>query len=497
MNKRWFAVIGSQSSSASSEWNPANISGLVMDVDPSRSVYQDDAGATPATADGHLVGRLVEQVGGNAFVQATAEKKPTLKTGANGMNGKPVLQFAGAQILRAADFLTGQTGTMFFVFKPNLLDNYRILFATSDEAGTLYRWQLASCLNSTEKRWNISQRANTAQDSFGSAALTSGNSYIGCLRSDNIQYQVRTNGTLDFPFYAVGGTNTGDWFTDTPNRDNVTIGGLKHTSETFFYSGDLARILLYDRALTSAEILTVEAQLASLYGVTVATDLTDYSIILVTFDDSHESVYNKVFAYMQTKGMAGTVYETSGTIETRAEDITWAQLVEMDTAGWDIGNHTKDHYELEYYDLATQTAQIADCTNALIAHGLTRAAYHFAYPKSSFNANTEIALANIGILTARDALSDGVFEIDNPPAMYHLGMFTKWDNTSTAADEWSGILNNLYNKVLICYGHRVYDTPGAEPLAMATAEFNALMDLIAASPLRQMTITELYEILIA
>lgn len=60
-------------------------------------LYSDTAGTTPATADGTAVQRIGDQ-SGNGKHGTFAGTAPLLKTGANGINGKPVLEFTNDNV---------------------------------------------------------------------------------------------------------------------------------------------------------------------------------------------------------------------------------------------------------------------------------------------------------------------------------------------------------------------------------------------------------------
>nr|NIQ88693.1 hypothetical protein [Deltaproteobacteria bacterium] len=80
-----------------------------------------DAGVTPATADGDVVGRWEDKTANADHVnQANAAKKPTLQSGAaDRLNGHPVIRFDGIDDLLVGAFTNGgamaQPFTVFIV----------------------------------------------------------------------------------------------------------------------------------------------------------------------------------------------------------------------------------------------------------------------------------------------------------------------------------------------------------------------------------------------
>lgn len=127
-------------------------------------------------------------------------------------------------------------------------------------------------------------------------------------------------------------------------------------------------------------------------------------IILFTFDDGLVSTYAEAFPVLDAAGIMGTVYINSSTIGTDGY-LTEEQLIDLDAAGWDVGNHTATHQKLGL--LATQAeqeAEIAACRDYLDGLGLTRASHHLAFPNGSFNGDTRAACIATGMLTGRGYL---------------------------------------------------------------------------------------------
>ena len=82
-------------------------------------------------------------------------------------------------------------------------------------------------------------------------------------------------------------------------------------------------------------------------------------VIVFTFDDGDESIYENAYRIMKDYDMQGTLYLNSGTVDSNG-DMTMENLSEMYADGWEIGGHTVDHVNLP--DCTTEEArqQIAD-----------------------------------------------------------------------------------------------------------------------------------------
>ncbi len=88
----------------------------------------------------------------------------------------------------------------------------------------------------------------------GTTVLTPGQWYFVCIVSDGIVWSLYVNGVAE-DVSVVTGSNNGNWFAETPNRDNSRIGVLTRTSSAAWFAGDIAYFSIYDQGLSAREIL--------------------------------------------------------------------------------------------------------------------------------------------------------------------------------------------------------------------------------------------------
>jgi alpha-tubulin suppressor-like RCC1 family protein/peptidoglycan/xylan/chitin deacetylase (PgdA/CDA1 family) len=122
-----------------------------------------------------------------------------------------------------------------------------------------------------------------------------------------------------------------------------------------------------------------------------------------SFDDGYDQTYQEVFPYLSSVGQRATLYVRTRWVDSGGSKITLAHLQELYDAGWAIGNHTMDHIDLTTVDQATAREQIQGGYDWLVAHGLTRAARHLAYPLNATNDEVVAAAREAGMLSARGA----------------------------------------------------------------------------------------------
>jgi peptidoglycan/xylan/chitin deacetylase (PgdA/CDA1 family) len=71
--------------------------------------------------------------------------------------------------------------------------------------------------------------------------------------------------------------------------------------------------------------------------------------VLMSFDDGVPSQYVEAFGYMRQYRMRGTIYPNGNL----GGGITVPQLVEMASAGWTVGHHTRTHNNMSLQTGAT------------------------------------------------------------------------------------------------------------------------------------------------
>ncbi len=220
--------------------------------------------------DGDLVSTWNDSSGNsNNFTQAGA-KRPVLKKGLNGINGRNIIRFDGSSnLMVASNFSSTTEGSIFVVFRLSspVSTLQQQLVSSADESGNAYYFWLTGCVSNSTPIIQISQRNNdTVDDLRGSTNLGANIPILIGFISNGTSYTARYRGSNE-TFTIITGANTGDWFGDTLNRDNITIGASKRNTETRFLKGDIAEILIYPVALSTVGCITVERYLALKYGI--------------------------------------------------------------------------------------------------------------------------------------------------------------------------------------------------------------------------------------
>lgn len=248
--------------------------GLILDPSNLATLSQDDAGATPVTADDQLVGRIADLSGnGNHLTQATTGAKPKYKTsgGRHWLLPDGINDFlAGSSFAWGSDKLTLVAG---FQFSNNTV---QMICSFGTTAGDVNAWDF-SCPPSSVRGAAVFRRGDTGVTS-GNYGDDDGWADQGSVPRDLVYTHevdlsgasqgpenpvVRTNGAT--PPLVSGGTanQTGSFGTKTFSLFRRPTGTSLYGSHPFF------GLIAINRLLSLPEIIQAEIWMARRAGVTL------------------------------------------------------------------------------------------------------------------------------------------------------------------------------------------------------------------------------------
>ncbi len=107
-------------------------------------------------------------------------------------------------------------------------------------------------------------------------------------------------------------------------------------------------------------------------------------VVVLTFDDGHESIYSNAFRILSETSPALTATHFLPTEWIgRPGVVTLKQLREMENRGWETGGHSLSHVNLPLLSPDSIRQQIGSCYRRLEAAGLRHES--FAYPSGKHN----------------------------------------------------------------------------------------------------------------
>lgn len=212
-------------------------------------------------ANGSSVASWADESGsGYSAAQGTASKQPTLRT--NVLNGKPVLRFDGVDdFLSIADFACVCRIAVFVVAKFTVAKPMQIeQSATANSNPGFFFYGDLSGPVKIARAGGIGMSVAGTDDWMGASFASVNFNFTGTVTGSGTDLY-RKNGA------AGNNGTTGNTLgaTDTTVTDTLYICSRAGTSA--FSDGDLAEIIVYNNALTSAQVSAVEAYLNGKYAI--------------------------------------------------------------------------------------------------------------------------------------------------------------------------------------------------------------------------------------
>lgn len=208
-------------------------------------------------------------------------------------------------------------------------------------------------------------------------------------------------------------------------------------------------------------------------------------MITIGFDDGYQDVIDNAAPILAAYGMPATYYITSDYADALGAGFL-ASLDALYAVGWDISNHSKTHTRLFGNSTDAQiTTEVNGGRDWLIARGYTRSANHLSYPGGSSNAHVEGLMQTLGVTTARGTRG---FEhsgaLLNPYDIYCSGPTVSTINAILSAILREGGMRQLYF-------HHV-TAAGTEDYSISTANFRTIIEKVAASRIKVVTMSEYF-----
>ena len=110
-------------------------------------------------------------------------------------------------------------------------------------------------------------------------------------------------------------------------------------------------------------------------------------LLTITFDDADRSVFTHALPELQARAIPATVFVCTRFVQEGHRDVStgrypvmsWAELAEWASAGYDVGAHTVNHIPLNQASRDRARAEVLD-SRATLEQRLGRAVRSFAYP---------------------------------------------------------------------------------------------------------------------
>lgn len=155
------------------------------------------------------------------------------------------------------------------------------------------------------------------------------------------------------------------------------------------------------RAMRFAVVAAFLAVPASSAPVRALEPIPDRLVVL-TFDDSAKSHFTSVRPLLKKHGFGATFFVTEGFDfkENKRDYMTWDEIEQLHKDGFEIGNHTRDHFTVSAGNVDKLREQLEAITVRCREHGIPDPV-SFAYPGNGIAAEAFPILREAGIQWAR------------------------------------------------------------------------------------------------
>lgn len=220
-----------------------------------------------ALSDGASVSSWTEHFGNTAAVQATSTKQPTFKTDSLMGTGLNAIRFDGTSDLMTVNSLASswfgglhREHTIFLVAAPSVSGGLIIGAGRSSSTNANLQYSLGSMF-----RRGDSNEATTIDVSQPDVGTNPGTNIprIRTFRHRRRENSAWTNGTAMVDAYPS--------VISTLTLDRFAIGGLIRTTESSWWAGDISEVIIVQGGLTDSQIDSVEAELSTMYSISVVT----------------------------------------------------------------------------------------------------------------------------------------------------------------------------------------------------------------------------------
>ena len=131
-------------------------------------------------------------------------------------------------------------------------------------------------------------------------------------------------------------------------------------------------------------------------AITQGADLPSRPVV-ITFDDGDQNVYTNAFPVMRDLGFTGVIYIIADAVNS-PDHLTRDEILEMVTAGWEVGNHSMSHINL--INDHDQVWNEASLSRTRLQEELGIFADTFAYPYGAADTFVMKKVSSYGYLAA-------------------------------------------------------------------------------------------------
>jgi peptidoglycan/xylan/chitin deacetylase (PgdA/CDA1 family) len=166
----------------------------------------------------------------------------------------------------------------------------------------------------------------------------------------------------------------------------------------------LAPVVLGHTAAWSADVWTRTELAAAGQGLPLPAEDCAVGKAIFVMDDGWETQYTVGYPLLSEYGMKGCIAVIPAAVS-NTDYMTYQQLAEIYTGGWDMVNHTYNHEDLTRLNQDGQKAQISRGYRWLNEHGFKRGSDVLVFPGGLFNSDTTEEMKTLDFRAGRSLKS--------------------------------------------------------------------------------------------
>ena len=212
------------------------------------------------------------------------------------------------------------------------------------------------------------------------------------------------------------------------------------------------------------------------------------TVVVITFDDAHESIYTEAYPLMRKYDYPATNYVPVNRLDI-GDHLTVKELhILEDEGGWETGGHTVHHVNLPQISIEEAEQEVAGCYDFLIENNLQ----HRTFALPSGHANEETLDIIKDYFSSIRGSED--FKMTCPVDCYSLGYYDA-RNTDGSEKIIARILNGIANHecVVIIGFHYIYEDKSLHSRAVTPQEFGEVLEFIHDRNLTVKTVSQMLE----
>lgn len=244
----------------------------------------------------------------------------------------------------------------------------------------------------------------------------------------------------------------------------------------------IIRFQLYSKNVGDAVVMVID-------DVRAITSKHSQGAVTFCFDDGRGSVFTLAKPLLDAYNYPAVAFIITSRVGTNGY-MTLNNLLDMQSAGWDISSHTKNHIDLTVQNNQTIMTELKDSKNWLIDNGFLKGARFFANPFYRTNPTVQELVSQYYLMSRPYSARYETIPAGN---QYNIRTYAT-ANTTTSADVISAINNAVtYGSWAVITMHIITTGDLSQETYMTAATLKTILDYCYANEVSIKTFSDIYD----